>query len=139
MDSDGNSKDDVKLLEDDVGKGLQAGFDDGKDLMVTIVSAMGESRFWSWSNVVCSFIPGPCPLPCRRDAMGMPPVPPLAIVWTIADSQARSRPSPSRRPLLTRCCRSADKNISVEPVLDSETENSHFTVLIYFLSTNHHD
>lgn len=48
MDGDGNSKDDVKIPDDEVGKGLEAGFDEGKDLMVTIVSAMGGfiGPFW---------------------------------------------------------------------------------------------
>ena len=42
MTVDGASKDDVKLPEGDMGKEIQAGFDEGKDLLVTIVSAMGE-------------------------------------------------------------------------------------------------
>lgn len=35
-------KDDVKVPEGDLGKTMQADFDDGKDLLVTIISAMGE-------------------------------------------------------------------------------------------------
>jgi Eukaryotic elongation factor 5A hypusine, DNA-binding OB fold len=42
MTVDGASKDDVKLPEGDIGKDIQVGFDEGKDLLVTIVSAMGE-------------------------------------------------------------------------------------------------
>jgi hypothetical protein len=42
MNSDGAAKDDVKLPEGDLGKDIQAGFDDGKDLLVTIISAMNE-------------------------------------------------------------------------------------------------
>ena len=39
---DGSTKDDVKLPEGDLGEKLQAEFDEGKDLVVTIISAMGE-------------------------------------------------------------------------------------------------
>lgn len=44
MSSDGGSKDDVKLPEGDIGKQIQADFEDGKDLLVTIISAMGEEQ-----------------------------------------------------------------------------------------------
>ena len=44
MTSDGNPKDDVKLPEGDLGKEIQENFDAGKDLLVTIVSAMGEEQ-----------------------------------------------------------------------------------------------
>ena len=41
MDGDGNSKDDVKIPESDLGKEIEAAFEDGKDCMVTIIAAMG--------------------------------------------------------------------------------------------------
>ncbi|KAG0733472.1 hypothetical protein G6F62_012723 [Rhizopus arrhizus] len=44
MTQDGNTKDDVKLPEGELGKTLEAEFDDGKDLLVTVVSAMGEEH-----------------------------------------------------------------------------------------------
>jgi translation initiation factor 5A len=44
MTQEGVSKDDVKPPEGDLGKQIQADFDDGKDLLVTIVSAMGEEQ-----------------------------------------------------------------------------------------------
>jgi len=44
MNADGVTKDDVKLPEDDLGKQIQADFDGGKDLLVTIVAAMGEEQ-----------------------------------------------------------------------------------------------
>ena len=44
MNTEGASKDDVKVPEGDIGTQIQAGFDDGKDLLVTIVSAMGEEQ-----------------------------------------------------------------------------------------------
>ncbi|KAI0270740.1 eukaryotic translation initiation factor 5A-2 [Gloeopeniophorella convolvens] len=44
MSADGTSKDDVKVPEGDLGKQIQTDFDDGKDLLVTIVSAMGEEQ-----------------------------------------------------------------------------------------------
>lgn len=44
MTQDGVAKDDVKVPEGDLGKQIQADFDEGKDLLVTIVSAMGEEQ-----------------------------------------------------------------------------------------------
>lgn len=44
MNADGAAKDDVKVPEGDLGKDIQAAFDDGKDLLVTIISAMGEEQ-----------------------------------------------------------------------------------------------
>ena len=44
MNSDGAAKDDVKVPDSDLGKDIQTGFDDGKDLLVTIISAMGEEQ-----------------------------------------------------------------------------------------------
>jgi translation initiation factor 5A len=43
MDTDGNSKDDVKIPDTDLGKEIETAFEDGKDCMVTIIAAMGES------------------------------------------------------------------------------------------------
>ena len=50
MDSDGNSKDDVKVPEGDIGKEISTAFEDGKDLLVTIISAMGEEQAISWKE-----------------------------------------------------------------------------------------
>jgi Eukaryotic elongation factor 5A hypusine, DNA-binding OB fold len=44
MTTDGTAKDDVKVPEGEMGTQIQSGFDDGKDLLVTIVSAMGEEQ-----------------------------------------------------------------------------------------------
>ncbi|CAD6583580.1 MAG: Eukaryotic translation initiation factor 5A [Cyphobasidiales sp. Tagirdzhanova-0007] len=44
MSQDGNAKDDVKLPESEVGEQIQQFFEDGKDAIVTIVSAMGEEH-----------------------------------------------------------------------------------------------
>ncbi|EJD04918.1 eukaryotic translation initiation factor 5A-2 [Fomitiporia mediterranea MF3/22] len=50
MTSDGTPKDDVKVPEGDIGKEIQENFDAGKDLLVTIVSAMGEEQAISWKE-----------------------------------------------------------------------------------------
>ncbi|CAI1517230.1 hypothetical protein SEUBUCD646_0J02370 [Saccharomyces eubayanus] len=42
MNMDGETKDDVKAPEGELGDIMQTAFDEGKDLMVTIISAMGE-------------------------------------------------------------------------------------------------
>jgi translation initiation factor 5A len=44
MSADGASKDDVKVPDGDIGTQIQSGFDEGKDLLVTIISAMAEEQ-----------------------------------------------------------------------------------------------
>ena len=44
MDADGTPKDDVKVPETDIGKEISTSYEDGKDLMVTIIAAMGKSQ-----------------------------------------------------------------------------------------------
>jgi len=65
MTSDGTAKDDVKVPEGDLGTQIQTDFDDGKDLLVTIVSAMGEEQVCS-TRFISSFSPLSClaPLSC---------------------------------------------------------------------------
>ncbi len=50
MDNDGTPKDDVKVPDADVGTELVAAFEDGKELLVTIVSAMGEEAALSFKE-----------------------------------------------------------------------------------------
>lgn len=50
MSNDGASKDDVKVPEGDIGEQISSQFDDGKDLMVTIVSAMNEEQAISFKE-----------------------------------------------------------------------------------------
>jgi len=47
MTQEGISKDDVKVPEGDLGKQIQKDFEDGKDLLITIVGAMGEEQAMS--------------------------------------------------------------------------------------------
>lgn len=61
MDNDGSSKDDVKVPDSDLGKQIAADFEEGKDLLVTIISAMGEEQVCS---VLCSFLK-PSHFSCR--------------------------------------------------------------------------
>ncbi len=42
MDNEGNNKDDVKVPDTDLGKEIEAAFEAGKELSVTIISAMGK-------------------------------------------------------------------------------------------------
>ncbi|CAO0799420.1 unnamed protein product [Mucor circinelloides] len=44
MTAEGGTKEDVKLPEGELGEKLQEDFDEGKDLMVSVVSAMGEEH-----------------------------------------------------------------------------------------------
>ena len=55
MTSDGIAKDDVKVPEGDLGKQIQTDFEAGKDLLVTIVSAMGEEMAISFKEVCVYF------------------------------------------------------------------------------------
>ena len=50
MTQDGTAKDDVKLPDSELGKQIQDDFDEGKDLLVTIVSAMGEEQAISFKE-----------------------------------------------------------------------------------------
>ncbi|ADV24273.1 eukaryotic translation initiation factor 5A [Cryptococcus gattii Ru294] len=50
MDSDGGSKDDVKVPETEIGQQITADFEAGKDLMVTIISAMDEEQAISYKE-----------------------------------------------------------------------------------------
>lgn len=50
MTQDGTTKDDVKCPEGELGEKLQAEFDEGKDLLVTIISAMGEEACISYKE-----------------------------------------------------------------------------------------
>ncbi|SCV73191.1 BQ2448_7116 [Microbotryum intermedium] len=44
MTTDGTAKDDVRLPESEIGDQIQAAFDEGTDLLVTIISAMGQEQ-----------------------------------------------------------------------------------------------
>merc|ERR1712227_509209 len=50
MTQDGDTKDDVKIPEGELGDKIQSEFDDGKDLLVTIISAMGEEAAISYKE-----------------------------------------------------------------------------------------
>ncbi|KAL1915356.1 uncharacterized protein VTP21DRAFT_6814 [Calcarisporiella thermophila] len=50
MDNDGTTKDDVRLPEGELGEKLQADFDDGKDLVVSVLTAMGEEAVASYKE-----------------------------------------------------------------------------------------
>ena len=50
MTQDGTSKDDVKVPDSDLGKQIQADFDEGKDLLATIVASMGEEQASSYKE-----------------------------------------------------------------------------------------
>ncbi|KAL0088294.1 eukaryotic translation initiation factor 5A-2 [Phycomyces blakesleeanus] len=47
---DGTTKDDVKLPENEVGTQMEEEFDDGKELLVSVVSAMGEEHALSYKE-----------------------------------------------------------------------------------------
>ncbi|KAJ8102461.1 translation protein SH3-like domain-containing protein [Lipomyces tetrasporus] len=50
MTSDGATKDDVKVPDGDIGAKIESEFEEGKDLIVTIVSAMGEEACISYKE-----------------------------------------------------------------------------------------
>ena len=54
MNNEGVAKDDVKVPDSDLGKQIQEDFENGKDLLVTIISAMSEEQ-------VCSVLLPPSP------------------------------------------------------------------------------
>ncbi|KAF9351168.1 Eukaryotic translation initiation factor 5A [Mortierella sp. NVP85] len=50
MTSDGASKDDVRVPEGELGQKIEADFEDGKDLLITIISAMNEEAAISYKE-----------------------------------------------------------------------------------------
>ncbi|CDR38433.1 CYFA0S02e01640g1_1 [Cyberlindnera fabianii] len=50
MTPEGDTKDDVRAPEGELGDQIQAAFDEGKDLLVTIISAMGEEAAISFKE-----------------------------------------------------------------------------------------
>jgi len=50
MTQEGVSKDDVKVPDSDLGKEIADAFEEGKDILVTIVSAMGEEAAMSFKE-----------------------------------------------------------------------------------------
>lgn len=50
MSPDGSPKDDVKLPDGELGGQISGEFEGGKDLLVTIVSAMGEEQAVSFKE-----------------------------------------------------------------------------------------
>ncbi|CEP14557.1 hypothetical protein [Parasitella parasitica] len=48
--SDGSTKDDVKLPEGDLGEKMEEDFEEGKELVVSVVSAMGEEKALSFKE-----------------------------------------------------------------------------------------
>lgn len=50
MTMDGETKDDVRAPEGELGETMQAAFDEGKDLNVTIIAAMGEEAAISFKE-----------------------------------------------------------------------------------------
>ncbi|GJJ08650.1 hypothetical protein Clacol_002869 [Clathrus columnatus] len=50
MSTEGNAKDDVKVPEGDIGQQIKSNFDEGKDLLVTILTAMGEESAISFKE-----------------------------------------------------------------------------------------
>ena len=50
MTNDGTSKDDVKVPDSDIGQQIEEAFEDGKDIVVTILTAMGEEAAVAWKE-----------------------------------------------------------------------------------------
>ncbi|KXS11636.1 translation initiation factor eIF-5A [Gonapodya prolifera JEL478] len=50
MKEDGSTKDDVKVPGEDLGKQIETDFKSGKDLIVTVISAMGEEACISFKE-----------------------------------------------------------------------------------------
>lgn len=50
MTAEGDTKDDVKLPETEMGDEINAGFEEGKDLLITIQTAMGEESAISFKT-----------------------------------------------------------------------------------------
>lgn len=51
MDDNGEQRADIRLPESDLGKDIQAKFDSGEQLMITVISAMGEECAIAMKNM----------------------------------------------------------------------------------------
>ncbi|KAJ1928192.1 translation initiation factor eIF5A [Tieghemiomyces parasiticus] len=50
MDGDGLPKDDIKLPENELGDAIKKEFEAGKDIAITVLTAMGEEAAISWKD-----------------------------------------------------------------------------------------
>ncbi|KAI8589283.1 Eukaryotic translation initiation factor 5A [Geranomyces variabilis] len=50
MKEDGSTKDDIKVPDNEIGQQIEEGFAEGKELIVTIVAAMGEEHALSFKE-----------------------------------------------------------------------------------------
>ena len=50
MTNDGGTKDDCKVPEGDIGNEITKAFEDGKDIIVTVVTSMGEEMVLAWKE-----------------------------------------------------------------------------------------
>ena len=50
MCDDGSTKDDVKIPDNEIGEKIKSEFEEGKDLLIAVVSAMGEEHCLSWKE-----------------------------------------------------------------------------------------
>ncbi|KAJ1991364.1 translation initiation factor eIF5A [Dimargaris cristalligena] len=48
--SEGVAKDDIKVPDNDLGKKIEADFDEGKDLSITVLTAMGEEMAMAYKE-----------------------------------------------------------------------------------------
>jgi hypothetical protein len=85
MTQDGTAKDDVKVPEGDLGKQIETEFESGKDLLVTIVSAMGEEQAKYFSRVTFTshsyFLFRPSPSRKLQKALESTDACELVITW----------------------------------------------------------
>jgi len=79
---DGTPKDDVKVPEGQIGNDIEAAFEKGSEVTVTIIAAMGESR----------------EITIARPLQNLIWLIPVLLFRSRSRLQVRSRPSPSRRP-----------------------------------------
>ena len=52
LDNSGNTKDDLKLPEGELGESLRAAFDEGRDLTVAVVAALDEEHIMTFKDSV---------------------------------------------------------------------------------------
>lgn len=50
MNEDGSTKDDVKIPDNEIGKAIEVAFGEGKDLLISVTSAMGEEHCLAWKE-----------------------------------------------------------------------------------------
>ena len=128
IDGDANAKDDVKVPDSDLGKEIEKAFEEGKDLMVTIVAAMGES-----SPLILAWIMTDPQTRSRRSPGRRPPRTPKRHVHSGCDSDCDPGPTrlrPHKTNVSFRITVCVDTLLSPPPIIRFTRLKAHHSFVL---------